>query len=75
MSAAVMARTWFLRNALLVCMIAIDDVTRDVLVEQSRNGLDTEEASNKEPHHDESSFLIGHAVLFQVLSRLGKHTK
>ena len=57
----------------LMAMVAVNDVGRDELVQEARNGLDADEASNKTCHHDEPRGLVGPAILLKILFRLGEH--
>lgn len=57
----------------LMAMVTVNDVGRDELVQEARNGLDPDESSNKTCHHDEPRGLVGPAILLKILFRLGQH--
>lgn len=61
------------RGNTAMAMIAVDDVGGHELVDESRDGLDANETSGKEGHHDEASSLVGPALLLEVFFRFGEH--
>lgn len=63
------------RGSIVVAVVAVDDVGRHKLVDNSRDNLDANEACGKEAHHDKTSSLIGPALLLKVFLGLGEHAE
>lgn len=58
-----------------MAMVAVDDVGRHKLVDESRDNLDANEACGKEAHHDKTSSLVGPTLLLKVFFGLGEHAE
>lgn len=63
------------RGSIVVAMVAVDDVGRHELVDDSRDNLDANEANGKEAHHDKTSSLVGPTLLLKVFLGLGEHAE
>lgn len=70
-----MVRMAFVRRTVIMAMVTVDDVGGHKLVQDSRNGLDANEACRKEGHHDKASRLVGPTLLLEILFGLGQHAE
>lgn len=58
---------------LVMGVVAVDNVGWHIPVEQARDHLDAEKASNKAAHDNEACRVISKAILLQILFRRWKH--
>lgn len=63
----------FVRRSIVMAMVAVDNVGGHKLVDDSRDGLDANEAYSKEAHHDKAGSLVGPTLLLKVFFGLGEH--
>ena len=62
-----------LSNVVIMGMIAVNDMRRHKLVEESRDHLNTDEPANKAGHKYEPGWLVGETTLLKVALGLGQH--
>jgi hypothetical protein len=73
LSGMVVARRVALARRLVMSVVAVDDVGRHELVENSRNGLNADEAPGEAGDYEQAGRLIGPSCVLEVMLGLGQH--